>query len=157
MLPVQDDLGDVVCRVKQVVVPPFVPVDGHGPVLVHAGEKNDLKDQKQTNIHRLVDLLTGQSQTLPRVCTIDLNPNSNDSQYLVYSHGWKTSYCTKFLILFELRFNSLHSTKAFFLLLYSKTVQKRLFRINELTLSSYQHPIRKKKGNKSKQNNKRKD
>lgn len=51
MLPVQDDLGDVGCRVKKVVVPPFIPVDGHGPILVHAvweGEKNYMKDQKLT-------------------------------------------------------------------------------------------------------------
>lgn len=36
MLPVQDDLRDVVSRVQQVVVPPFVPVDGHCPIFVHA-------------------------------------------------------------------------------------------------------------------------
>lgn len=36
VLPVQDDLGDVVGRVQQVVVPPLVPVDGHGAVFIHA-------------------------------------------------------------------------------------------------------------------------
>lgn len=36
VLPVQDDLGDVLHGVQQVVVPPLVPVDGHRAVLVHA-------------------------------------------------------------------------------------------------------------------------
>ena len=39
VFPVEDDFGDVVGGMEQVVVPPLVPVDGHGPVLVHAGER----------------------------------------------------------------------------------------------------------------------
>lgn len=36
VLPVQDDLGDVLHRVQEVVVPPLVPVDGHRAILIHA-------------------------------------------------------------------------------------------------------------------------
>lgn len=36
MLPVQDNLWDVLHRVQKVVVPPFVPVNGHCPVFIHA-------------------------------------------------------------------------------------------------------------------------
>lgn len=67
MLPVQDDLGDVVCRVKQVVVSPFIPVDGHCPILVHAVSVEKKKKKRigmiETNIHILL-LLTSQLQTL---------------------------------------------------------------------------------------------
>ena len=40
VLPVQDDLWDVLHGVQQVVVPPLIPVDGHRAVLVHAARQN---------------------------------------------------------------------------------------------------------------------
>lgn len=39
VLPVQDDLRDVLHGVQQVVVPPLIPVDGHRAVLVHAARQ----------------------------------------------------------------------------------------------------------------------
>lgn len=36
--PVQDDLRDVVCWMQEVVIPPLVPVNGHGSVFVHAAD-----------------------------------------------------------------------------------------------------------------------
>lgn len=40
VLPVEDDLGDVVGWVQEVVVPPLVPVNGHCAVLSHATPEN---------------------------------------------------------------------------------------------------------------------
>lgn len=36
MLPVQDDLRNILHGMQEVVVPPLVPVNGHGAVFVHA-------------------------------------------------------------------------------------------------------------------------
>lgn len=36
MLPVQDDLGDVFHGMEEVVVSPFIPVNSHCAILIHA-------------------------------------------------------------------------------------------------------------------------
>lgn len=39
MLPVQDDLWDVLHRMQKMIVSPLVPVDGHCAVFIHAARE----------------------------------------------------------------------------------------------------------------------